>query len=112
MSTSEKFPKSKGPQVKRSPSQKVPKSKGSQVKRSPSQKVPKSKGPQVKGALVKKSTKSNLIIIITQGSKCWVPGFPQALNIFHGNSTLHLEFPAGNPAKTAGNLSYGWGIKV
>ena len=47
-----------------------------------------------------------------QGSKCWVPGFPQALNIFHGNSTLHLEFPAGNPAKTAGNLSYAWGIKV
>ena len=47
-----------------------------------------------------------------QGSKCWVPGFPQALHIFHGNSTLHLEFPMGNPAKNAGNLSYAWGIKV
>ena len=42
-----------------------------------------------------------------QGSKCWVPRFPQALNIFHGNSTLHLEFPAGNPAKTAGKLRLG-----
>ena len=47
-----------------------------------------------------------------QGSKCWVPRFPQALNIFHGNSTLHLEFPAGNPAKNAGNSSYAWGINV
>ena len=47
-----------------------------------------------------------------QGSKCWVPGFPLALNIFHGNSTLDFEFPAGNPAKNAGNLSYAWGIKV
>ena len=41
-----------------------------------------------------------------------MPGFPQALHIFHENSTLHLEFPAGNPAKNAGNLSYAWGIKV
>ena len=49
---------------------------------------------------------------LKQGSKCWVPRFPQALNIFHGNSTLHLEFPAGNPAKNAGNSSYAWGIKV
>ena len=35
--------------VKRSTSQKVPKSKGLQVKRSPSQKGYKSKGPQSKG---------------------------------------------------------------
>ena len=50
--------------------------------------------------------------VTEQGSKCWVPRFPQALNIFHGNSTLHLKFPAGNPAKNAGNSSYAWGIKV
>ena len=47
-----------------------------------------------------------------QGSKCWVPGFPQAPNFCHRNSTFHLEFPAGNPAKNAGNLSFSWGIKV
>ena len=58
------------------------------------------------------NNKKGKVQLGAQGSKCWVPGFPQALNIFHGNSTLHLEFPAGNPAKTAGNLSYGWGINV
>ena len=26
-----------------------------------------------------------------QGLKCWMPGFPQALNIFHENSTSQLE---------------------
>ena len=40
-----------------------------------------------------------------QGSKWLVPGFPQAPDFCHGNSTFHLEFPAGNPAKNAGNLS-------
>ena len=52
------------------------------------------------------------LCLLGQGSKCWVPGFPQALNIFHGNSTLDFEFPAGNPPKNAGNLSYECGIKV
>ena len=47
-----------------------------------------------------------------QGSKCWVPGFPQAPNFCHGNLTFHLEFPAGNTAKNAGNLSFPCGIKV
>ena len=63
-STSQKVPRSKGLQVKRSPvkrstsqkvpSQKVYKSKGLQVKRSPGQKVYKSKGPQVKRATSQK----------------------------------------------------------
>ena len=68
---------------------------------------------EISASLPFKILKMELVNLdLYQGSKCWVPRFPQALNIFHGNSTLHLEFPAGNPAKTAGNLSYGWGIKV
>ena len=69
---SQKVPKSKGLQIKRSPSQrstnqKVPKSKGLQVKRSPSQKVYKSKGPQSKGLQkfesIKESYRSKTFII-------------------------------------------------
>ena len=49
---------------------------------------------------------------LAQGSKCWVPRFPQAPNFCQGNSTFHLEFPAGNPTKNAGNLSFSRGFKV
>ena len=47
-----------------------------------------------------------------RGQNVGCPGSRRHTPFLHGNSTLHLEFPAGNPAKNAGNLSYAWGIKV
>ena len=37
---------------------------------------------------------------------------PKGTQHFFGNSTLQLEFPDGNPAKNAGNLTYPEGIQV